>query len=129
MRRLGWCGSPADTRAQASTGQTSAHLPQPLQAASLSSGKKAVVAIGFSTAKRLAASMASQQQPQQLQMKATCSRTFSPNCTRLWSLAWSSRSRPSAVSTDRARPCLIREWAVPLKVMQMSIGAPQALPR
>ncbi len=39
--------------------------------------------MGLRSAKRLAASRASQQQPQQLQMKATCSRTFSPNWTRL----------------------------------------------
>ena len=55
----------------ASTGQTSAHLPQPLQDSALSSGRKLVVAMGLRTAKRLAASMASQQQPQQLQMKPT----------------------------------------------------------
>ena len=69
--RLGLCGSPAETSAMASTGQTSAHLPQPLQESALSAGMKLVVAMGLRTAKRLAASMASQQQPQQLQMKAT----------------------------------------------------------
>ena len=44
-----------------------------------------MVAMGLRTAKRLAASMASQQHPQQLQMKATLLCTFSPNWTRLCS--------------------------------------------
>ena len=46
-------------------------------------GRKLVVLMGVRTANRLAANIASQQHPQQLQMKDTRSRTFSPNCTRL----------------------------------------------
>ena len=88
-----------------------------------------VVAMGLSTAKRLAASMASQQQPQQLQMKPTWSRTFSPNCTKLPSTACASRSSPSRTSTRPATPWRMSEPAVALKVMQISMGAPQALHR
>jgi hypothetical protein len=78
----------------ASTGQASTHFPQPLQFAASTSGRKLVVAMGLSAAKRLAASRASQQQPQQLQMKATFCRTFSPNWTRLWPRDCCSSSGP-----------------------------------
>src|ERR1017187_6864981 len=85
-------GAPPATMPIASTGHTSAHFMQPEHFSSAMAGRKLVVLMGFSTAKRLAASMASQQHPQQLQMKATRSRTFSPNCTRLRSRACASRS-------------------------------------
>src|ERR1035441_8953418 len=110
--RVGLCGSPADTSPMASTGQAVTHLPQPLHKSALTSGRKFVVAMGFRTAKRLAASIASQQHPQQLHMNATFCCTFSPNCTRLCSRASSSRSIPSFASTLRAMPCLISDWAV-----------------
>src|SRR5271157_1345748 len=66
--RLGWRGSPAETRPMASTGQASTHFPQPLHSSAFTSGRKLVVAMGLRRAKRLAASRASQQQPQQLRM-------------------------------------------------------------
>src|SRR5664279_57097 len=72
--RLWWYGSPAETMPIASTGHTSAHFMQPEHLSSAIVGRKLVVLMGFSTAKRLAANMASQQQPQQLQIKATRSR-------------------------------------------------------
>jgi hypothetical protein len=65
----------------ASTGQALAHLPQPLQASSSTTGRKLVVCTGMQRPNLRAAIMASQQQPQQLQMKLTRSRTFSPNWT------------------------------------------------
>ena len=67
----------------ASTGQAFTHLPQPLQRSASTSGRKLVVWTGCRKPKRFARrACASQQQPQQLQMKASRSRTFSPNCTR-----------------------------------------------
>ncbi len=60
-------------------GSERGHLPQPLQSSSLTCGKKLLVCTGCSMPNRRAAIMASQQQPQQLQMKLTRSRTFSPN--------------------------------------------------
>src|ERR1035437_694665 len=108
----------------ASTGQTVTHLPQPLHESAPTSGRKFVVAMGFRMAKRLAASIASQQHPQQLHMNATFCCTFSPICTRLCSRASSSRSMPSFTSTFRAMPCLISDWAVPLKVMQPDFNVP-----
>ena len=87
-----------------------------------------MVWMGWSAAKRRAAIIASQQQPQQLQMKLTDSRTFSPNWTRPPSWATWRRSRASATSTGRAWPCLVSNRAAVLKVMQMSCGAAQARP-
>jgi len=69
----------------ASTGQRFTHFPQPLQSAASTCGRKFVVWTGSSSANRRAAIIASQQQPQQLQMKAGSRCTFSPNWTRLWS--------------------------------------------
>ena len=74
---FGFAGSFADTRAMASTGQTSTHLPQPLQCASFYAGQKIGGADGLRSANFRAAISASQQHPQQLQMKATSFRTFS----------------------------------------------------
>ncbi len=65
-----------------STGQTAAHSPQPVQASMSIRGRKFVVVTGLRIPKRRAAIMASQQQPQQLQMKLTRRWTFSPNWTR-----------------------------------------------
>ena len=88
-----------------------------------------VVAMGVRVEKRLAASRASQQQPQQLQMKLTSWRTFSPNCTRLCSMASFSSASPSLASTRRAMPCLMSDCAAPANVMQIRMGALHALPR
>jgi len=52
-------------------GDDAAHFMQPEHLSSAIAGKKLVVLMGLRTANRLAASIASQQQPQQLQMKAT----------------------------------------------------------
>src|ERR1035437_1472105 len=65
--RLWWRGSPAETMPIASTGQTSAHFMQPEHLSSAIAGRKLVVLMGLRTANRLAASIASQQHPQQLQ--------------------------------------------------------------
>ena len=78
--------------------------------------------------KRRAAIIASQQQPQQLQMKPTSrarSRRTARGC-RSW--AWCSRSSPSAASTAPRVAVPRASAAVPLKVMQMSSGASQARP-
>lgn len=78
-RRLGLCGSFADTSDIASTGQTFTHFPHPLHSWFCTSGIKLVVCTGYNCAKRFEASIASQQQPQQLQIKLTRFLTFSPN--------------------------------------------------
>ncbi len=83
---------------------------------------------GWAAANRRDAIMASQQQPQQLQMKFTPSRTFSPNCTRSRSWARWSSSIASPTPTSRAWPCRMSDEAEALKVMQMSWGASQAFP-
>ena len=125
----GLSGSFEDTRVIASTGHNETHLPQPLQLSSTIDGKKPVVCTGFRNPNFLAAIRASQQQPQQLQIKFTFSCTFSPNCTRLKSLAFCKSSMPSETSTFLAIPCRVNESALPLNVMQISSGALQFLPR
>ncbi len=87
MRLFGLWGSFADTSVIASTGQALTHLPQPLQRSTWTCGMKLVVWTGSSRPKRRAAIIASQQQPQQLQMNATPRCTFSPNWTRLLAYA------------------------------------------
>ena len=87
-----------------------------------------MVWIGWAAAKRREAIMASQQQPQQLQMKFTSSRTFSPNCTRLEFLRLVEQVQPLD-GVHRARVAVADERAAEvLKVMQMSCGASQARP-
>src|SRR5512140_3735743 len=80
---FGWRGSLADTRVIASTGHAAAQSPQPVQDPPDTTGRKFVVWMGLRRPKRRWAIMASQQQPQQLQMKLTRFRMFSPNWTRL----------------------------------------------
>ena len=58
------------------------HLPQPTHFSAFILDMK-FEHIVCATPKRFIASIASQQQEQQLQMKFTRRRTFSPNCTRL----------------------------------------------
>jgi len=79
--RLGWGGSPLGLMEIAATGQASTHSPQPLQRAESISAMKLVVWTGRAKPSFRAASMASQQQPQQLQMKFTRCWMFSPNWT------------------------------------------------
>ena len=62
---------PQELAAQESLFPSEGAIPFRWQESALSAGMKLVVAMGLRTANRLAASMASQQQPQQLQMKAT----------------------------------------------------------
>src|SRR6056297_760283 len=78
-------GSLAEIRLKASTGQTLTHFPQPVQFSTASFGRKLLVCTGFKKPNFRAATRASQQQPQQLQIKFTPFCTFSPNCTRLCS--------------------------------------------
>jgi hypothetical protein len=90
------------------------------------SGMKLVVWIALRMPKRRAASIASQQQPQQLQMKLTPLCMFSPNWTSQWPRASSSSSRHSVASIVRATPWRVSDSATVLNVMQMFIGASQA---
>src|SRR5450756_722735 len=83
--RTGFAGSLAETRTRASTGHALTHFPHPLHVSPFTTGRKFVVLIEFLNPNLRAATSASQQHPQQLQMKLTSLRTFSPNCTRLFS--------------------------------------------
>ncbi len=105
------------------TGQTFSHLPHPRQSFP---GAGDEVGNGWSGRwrNRLIASSASQQHPQQLQMKFTPSRAFFAKTGRgLCPCATASRSRHSAASTCRAWPYLMSERAEVLKVYADSIGA------
>ena len=64
-----------------STGHSVTHLPQPVQVSLLTWVMKLVL-MGRSMPNRRAAVSASQQHPQQLQMKLTFRWLFSPNCTK-----------------------------------------------
>jgi len=89
---FGWWASLAEINVIASTGQVSTQWPQPLQARSSIWGIKLVVWTGWRIPNFLAAIIASQQQPQQLQIKLTPWRDiFRRNWTRLFSYAWSSK--------------------------------------
>ena len=81
FRFFGRCGSLAETSVIASTGQVVTHFAQPLHSSSWRFGMKFVVCTGCRVPNRRAVISASQQQPQQLQMKPTSVRAFSPNWT------------------------------------------------
>ena len=126
---LGFWGSLAVTSPMAFTGHISTHFPQPLQVISFTSGIKLVVCTGFIMPNLWAASMASQQHPQQLHMKFTLSRDIFSKLNKVVVIGCLQE-----IPTLLLHPpplqihAFIRDDAAVLNVIQMSKGASHALP-